>query len=178
MLAASARLELTTPAWRNGKFKGMPCPTPDCPGHIAYSTGTRLAFHACQVCRASVCVTCHRTLEQHENAACDNTVSQYINRMDGRVKKCPDCGSLISHEGGCNTMICESCGMYFCWLCGTLMCHRSTEHAYEIAHNHFRKPSSTHPDRGMFCRPGCEDLLFGNSAMYLARPGNEAYTGE
>ena len=178
MLLASTRREATTPASRDGKYRVLACVTPDCPGYVTYSTGARQAFQVCQVCRTAVCVTCHTTLQNHLDKTCDNAVSQYISCMGGRVKRCPECKSPISHEGGCNTMVCEACGRYFCWLCGTAMCHRSDDHAYEIAHNHYQNAEDVRADRGTFCRPGCEGLLFSTQLEYLARPGNDAYTGE
>ena len=115
MLLASTRREATTPASRDGKYRVLACVTPDCPGYVTYSTGARQAFQVCQVCRTAVCVTCHTTLQNHLDKTCDNAVSQYISCMGGRVKRCPECKSPISHEGGCNTMVCEACALIPGW---------------------------------------------------------------
>jgi hypothetical protein len=36
------------------------------------------------------------------------------------AKQCPNpaCGSWVHREGGCNSILCATCGKSFCWLCG------------------------------------------------------------
>merc|ERR1711879_465836 len=31
---------------------------------------------------------------------------------------CPKCNTHINRSGGCNHMICGSCGQHFCYICG------------------------------------------------------------
>ncbi|XP_072905148.1 E3 ubiquitin-protein ligase RNF144B-like [Hemitrygon akajei] len=48
-----------------------------------------------------------------------NLIERLDSEVDGcpSVRYCPRCSVLMSHQGGCNYMICPSCDYHFCYRC-------------------------------------------------------------
>ncbi|XP_048380353.1 uncharacterized protein LOC125448829 isoform X1 [Stegostoma tigrinum] len=42
------------------------------------------------------------------------------------VRSCPECHALLSHWGGCNNIVCPSCGCCFCYRCLAISFHHGT----------------------------------------------------
>ena len=69
----------------------------------------------------------------HSNAHVGQTCAQYEERIKEEeikvidclkklgTKQCPNCGSHIEKDGGCNHVKCGQCGTCFCWLCLTIV---------------------------------------------------------
>mmetsp|Transcript_101528 Transcript_101528/g.293848 ORF Transcript_101528/g.293848 Transcript_101528/m.293848 type:complete len:985 (-) Transcript_101528:175-3129(-) len=112
------------------------CPRPGC-GH-AVASEPRVGRHgrsACPVVKCSCgmrfCPQCHE-IGGHEPADCQQLRSwreEMAQRGKGdpdadaawfaaNTQSCPKCSTKISRNGGCNHMICGSCGAHFCYVCG------------------------------------------------------------
>lgn len=119
-----------------GKIRLWQCPTPDCKNQMVLPqwwdhskiTDRRRLQH-CLGCKKTICLRCD--VEEHTgvscdayrewkkaNAASDQSYAELIN--SGLIKPCPNCGSPILKNDGCNFMTCSSCkspnGM--CWATG------------------------------------------------------------
>lgn len=78
----------------------------------------------CKDCNSSYCFKCG--CEYHAPTDCktiklwltkcadDSETAHYIS---ANTKDCPECGTCIEKNGGCNHMKCYSCKYEFCWMC-------------------------------------------------------------
>ncbi|KAK2754687.1 hypothetical protein FQN54_006820 [Arachnomyces sp. PD_36] len=100
------------------------CPTPDC-GNIYRCTNTpdpKPPPYTCPNCLKPVCTSCH---EHHGAYSCadhkDNISGRAAVTMELRkkfdIKDCPKCTTSIQKAGGCDSMTCQGCKAYICWLC-------------------------------------------------------------
>ncbi|MHB1953270.1 MAG: Rcat domain-containing protein [Sulfobacillus sp.] len=87
-------------------------------------------------CGASVCIACGVDHFPVEN--CSQVVSWNRENLKGscigRVRACPNCKTLFTHDEGCNSMHCSHCGTAFCWNCGVLQskCEKSCGHTQAV----------------------------------------------
>ncbi|KAI0036179.1 hypothetical protein K488DRAFT_26030, partial [Vararia minispora EC-137] len=96
------------------------CPTPDCAQ--VYRVTTNPTPVRCPACRSTVCTSCHgpghgrsRCRSESQNGH-EEVMGAWIERQEGRVKRCPECGRLLEKMGGCNHITCN-CGAHLCWQC-------------------------------------------------------------
>ena len=113
------------------------CPVPDC-GYavIAANCASCPKLH-CQRpgCNTDFCYHCKQVW--HPNQTCDVArisrnsidISNELSRSQvaqllldiksQRIKMCPGCSVLVTKDDdeSCNHMVCNSCGLEFCWLC-------------------------------------------------------------
>ncbi|KAF2105590.1 hypothetical protein BDV96DRAFT_509093 [Lophiotrema nucula] len=76
----------------------------------------------CLGCETLTCVVCRK--EWKEDHLCEKTADE-VGRPpwlpayseNCRIKLCPNCREWIEHGGGCNSMFCEHCDEYFCFVC-------------------------------------------------------------
>ncbi|KAM7217204.1 hypothetical protein V8F06_007387 [Rhypophila decipiens] len=98
------------------------CPTPDCQQLYRAS---RSALFTCPTCQAVICTGCRSF--SHEGLTCEQEQElmlstggyqelQKVKRELG-IKHCPKCGIMIEKIDGCSHVICEGCGVDFCWSC-------------------------------------------------------------
>lgn len=98
------------------------CPTPNC-RYIMKDKGNQPHTVQCPDCQAQYCSHC--TLPHAENVSCRQAKDQQVSEADKASKKlvqsistrCPQCGTNIQKDGGCNHMTCGKCEHHFCWLC-------------------------------------------------------------
>jgi len=89
---------------------------------------TQCLFAFCTRCRASYhprsqpC-TADMNTEEYRN----EQLTKQLLESQG-VQQCPNCAMAIIKSGGCNKMVCPTCGTSFCWLCRTKL---KKEKAYE-----------------------------------------------
>ena len=89
-------------------IKGIPCPKEECVGIMVR--------WKCRVCTYKMCSRCRETKE--DNHECDQNILDSVNLAKADSKPCPECGTAISKEGGCNEMFCVSCNVSFSWATG------------------------------------------------------------
>jgi hypothetical protein len=80
----------------------------------------------CNSCNINWCCVCnvspyHSNLSclQYQNIEKNTENGKYLSELEskGELKYCPCCKSPTTRTDGCNKMICETCGMKYCWLC-------------------------------------------------------------
>jgi len=109
---------------------------PQCEGP-AFKENPKATVAFCTPCDFRFCITCRdryhpfqrckaleiskevskKDLEKAivSNKCASNTLSTiYIKKY---TKQCPNCGTPILKNGGCNKVICSKCNKFFCWLC-------------------------------------------------------------
>jgi hypothetical protein len=110
------------------------CPTLDCQNIIRIHPQDSIRHTSCENCRATWCRNC-MAQPYHEDMSCleyeaslSNTengklIAKLFN--DGVLKLCPQCRVPITKQQdgqgidlGCNKIICSSCEVKWCWLCG------------------------------------------------------------
>lgn len=78
----------------------------------------------CTGCGEEFCFSCG--LEAHAPATCkqlrlwlqkEQDESETANWVSANTKPCPQCGSTIEKNGGCNHMVCQQCKHEWCWIC-------------------------------------------------------------
>ncbi|KAK0106180.1 hypothetical protein ONS96_003825 [Cadophora gregata f. sp. sojae] len=109
------------------------CPTTDCPtiyrpiprSQQATTQDQNTSSITCTTCLHSICTSCRAI---HTDLTC----REYIDATDGQdalnaykadaanqTKECPSCRVPVEKlQGTCNHMLCVSCGVHFCWVCG------------------------------------------------------------
>jgi IBR domain, a half RING-finger domain/IBR domain len=97
------------------------CPTPNC-NHIFINNNGRRMMMQCPDCRQQYCSNC---LLNHNHLTCEQAVENNItNDPDERAnhdwrqrntRPCPQCGTPIEKNGGCNAMRCRQCNHRFLW---------------------------------------------------------------
>jgi len=101
------------------------CPT--CQGAV-FGGGATSAALQCGECGGAFCFL-HSTAHPPGAAACKEyaaTLARDPNTLATEEEirkssqKCPtpDCGTFMQRVGGCNSLVCSTCGVTFCWLCG------------------------------------------------------------
>ncbi|KAF3904546.1 hypothetical protein ABW21_db0201855 [Orbilia brochopaga] len=70
----------------------------------------------CQNCEKLTCVKCKKAM--HKGLCFESGLKKLAKYARGKqMAMCPKCGSVISKDGGCNTILCR-CGSRFCYRCG------------------------------------------------------------
>lgn len=97
------------------------CPAPRCE-LVVMGSGT---VHSVQCnCGHHFCFRCGE--EAHEPASCAQMLhwtekcmneSETANWILANTRKCPQCGTRIEKNQGCNHMTCRQCKHEFCWIC-------------------------------------------------------------
>jgi hypothetical protein len=95
----------------------------------AYETKPlHISTHPIVNCHACNTEFCYFHSNAHPGDTCElyNKKSLELDRVNIEYannslhsKQCPNCGILVSKEGGCNQIKCGNCGAHFCWLCRT-----------------------------------------------------------
>ncbi|KAK4210314.1 hypothetical protein QBC37DRAFT_292741 [Rhypophila decipiens] len=112
------------------------CPTPDCqqlyracapaaPQTSESNQPARSALFTCPTCQAVICTGCHTfsheglTCEQEQEMMLSTSGYQELQKVKRElgIKHCPKCGIMIEKIDGCSHVICEGCGVDFCWSC-------------------------------------------------------------
>lgn len=78
----------------------------------------------CNTCSGVMCCMCQCEIKKSEDHVCDPHDLEVLRKS----MPCPKCMSLIQHDGGCNDMVCTSCGTKFNWTTGVIMNHTSNTH--------------------------------------------------
>jgi len=86
---------------RNGRYRVVECPQPECVG-VAYAEPGR---------RKAMCFVCEH---QWEVDASGQEPSEEAGFSHG-VRRCPKCKAPIEKDGGCDHMHCSKCGRDFSW---------------------------------------------------------------
>ncbi|CAG9318423.1 unnamed protein product [Blepharisma stoltei] len=90
--------------------KAIHCPVPDCKG-FGYIFPEDLVT-ACSECKAGVCIPCKRgshpglTCEEYEKVNPEENLNDML--LSRNWKRCPNCGSAVEREDGCNFITCTS----------------------------------------------------------------------
>jgi hypothetical protein len=75
----------------------------------------------CPRCGVKYCARCGN--DDHGKAPCppSSSMVQWLGKNAKNTKRCPNCATAVSKNGGCNHMTCAAtaggCGHEFCWLC-------------------------------------------------------------
>lgn len=103
------------------------CPATDCTDIVEYLGGEWASLEEAVVkCSENheFCFRCVR--ENHLPCPCDivkrwikkcEDDSETANWIHAHTQECPECGTIIEKNGGCNHMTCKKCKNEFCWLC-------------------------------------------------------------
>lgn len=119
------------------------CPTLDCPNIIRTHPQDLIMHTNCEMCSTTWCKYC-MTQPYHDGMSClehEASVSatengKLVAKMigEGVLKLCPRCKAPTTKQRdsqgkyvGCNKVICSSCHVKWCWLCG----------ASDISYSHF-----------------------------------------
>jgi hypothetical protein len=81
----------------------------------------------CNTCSGVMCCRCQCEIKKGEVHVCDPHDLEVLRKSN----PCPKCMSLIQHDGGCDDMVCTSCGTKFNWTTGVIMNHTSNTHYNE-----------------------------------------------
>ena len=100
------------------------CTIGSCRG-IALLNGEKVS--KCNTCSGVMCCRCQCEIKKGEDHVCDPHDLEVLRQS----KPCPKCMSLIQHGGGCDDMVCTSCGTKFNWTTGVIMNHTSNTHYNE-----------------------------------------------
>ena len=99
------------------------CVGPNCLT-IIKATESKAKRVICHNCNSSYCFKCGG--EYHAPTDCKTIKlwltkcaddSETANYISAHTKDCPQCGTCIEKNGGCNHMKCYSCKHEFCWMC-------------------------------------------------------------
>ena len=108
----------------NKKF----CPFPDCDSYLELKN-KKEKYISC-LNNHLYCFVCLK--KPHGKLPCDKKnikekdMTQYA--KNNFVKKCPNCGTTIEKNDGCNHITCSKCGHQWCWLCNQ-----------KFSHDHYKK---------------------------------------
>ncbi|KAH0538523.1 hypothetical protein FGG08_004910 [Glutinoglossum americanum] len=104
------------------------CPAPNCEYAVECGIKKRQLNQIVPsvqcTCSHSFCFGC--TLNEHQPTPCSlvkkwlkkcEDDSETANWISANTKECPECGSTIEKNGGCNHMTCRKCKHEFCWIC-------------------------------------------------------------
>ena len=133
------------------------CPNVNCGAEVRGGSTASPAL-TCQRCAQTFCWT-HATA--HPFTDCSEYTSRAdvnaeetlsMNAISATAKACPRCAAWVERTGGCNVIVCASCGGSYCWLCLALLppgdeCERA-KGARRITHHtlHSRhQPTSLRP---------------------------------
>lgn len=98
------------------------CPNANCGAEVRGGSASSPAL-TCQRCAQTFCWT-HATA--HPLTSCSEYTSRAdvsaeetlsLNAISATAKACPKCAAWVERTGGCNVIVCASCGASFCWLC-------------------------------------------------------------
>lgn len=147
---------------RDNKFLRS-CPAPGCGNFAKLALATKTIIVRC-TCGDEYCSGCNQT--SHRPCNCQ-MMEQWRNKMQSDsesenwlklyTRACPKCKAMISKDGGCQYMRCQTCSTAFCWLCMGLFDHKNhdcnrlelgpnaTEAAKSLAKwEHFSKRYASH----------------------------------
>ncbi|KAI9787600.1 MAG: hypothetical protein M1839_000131 [Geoglossum umbratile] len=104
------------------------CPAPNCEYAIECGIKKRelnqIVPSVQCMCSHNFCFGC--ALNEHQPTPCSlvkkwlkkcEDDSETANWISANTKECPECGSTIEKNGGCNHMTCRKCKHEFCWIC-------------------------------------------------------------
>ena len=102
------------------------CPRPACGAQVS-GGGAGAPALTCSACAQEFCwlhATAHpdTTCTEYEARAdviAEETLS--ANAISATAKACPRCAAWVERSGGCNVIVCASCGGSYCWLCLALL---------------------------------------------------------
>lgn len=91
------------------------CSTPDC--DQVYRVTSTTGIFTCGRCVRSCCTACH---VHHPGRGCNETeddvaLARAMSQL--KIRKCPECGTLLQKAFGCNHMTCGGCRAHICWVC-------------------------------------------------------------
>jgi len=99
----------------------------------------------CQRCRTDRCADCGNSA--HQGMSCfkfyldnllPNSMKKWKQESESNRRFCPtiNCHVPVEKSEGCNHMICEKCGVHFCWLCESFIATRTDEIYKHIEKTH------------------------------------------
>ena len=102
------------------------CPGIDCPYVVSIDRLKKLGAVEVVVCTCgkTMCFSCGQ--EPHAPATCKMVAEwqrkladegESANWVNANTKPCPNCGTAIEKNGGCNHITCFKCNSHFCWIC-------------------------------------------------------------
>jgi ariadne-1 len=106
------------------------CPAPGCGNFAKLNIASKVLPIAC-LCGEEYCSGCQQT--SHRPCECammqewNNKIqsdSESANWLKLYTRACPKCKAMISKDGGCQYMRCQTCNTGFCWLCMGLFDHK------------------------------------------------------
>ncbi len=136
-VAAQARAAAA--ARRSGivRLHQPPCPAPECSGLLQHPSQR---YRLCTVCVTSFCADCMATQAAHgaggpASCAALRAAAEQAQRdaafeaavPGAGVKPCPCCLVQTDKTDGCNTIWCDQCLTWWCYLCGEVLV---SAHAY------------------------------------------------
>lgn len=75
----------------------------------------------CPGCKLVYCAKCGNKAHGKDPCPPPSSMLKWLKRNKRGTKRCPNCQTAVSKNGGCNHMTCEvragGCGHEFCWLC-------------------------------------------------------------
>ncbi len=107
------------------------CPAPGCGNFSKLAVTSRPLVVRCS-CSEEYCSGCQQT--SHRPCDCamvqawNNKIqsdSESENWLKLYTRACPKCKAMISKDGGCQYMRCQTCNTGFCWLCMGLFDHKN-----------------------------------------------------
>ncbi|EDO48096.1 predicted protein [Nematostella vectensis] len=119
----------------------------------------------CSKCNTMFCFSCGEKYHAPTDCAtirkwltkCEDD-SETANYITANTKDCPECGSCIEKNGGCNHMQCIKCKHDFCWMCmGTWKSHGSE---YYECSRYKSNPNIANESAGIQAREALKKYLF------------------
>ncbi|XP_074608822.1 E3 ubiquitin-protein ligase ARIH2-like isoform X2 [Acropora palmata] len=152
----------------NDEVKGHPlirwCPGNDC-GCLVKVVESKAKRIWCSNCYSVFCFMCGE--KYHAPTDC-YTIKKWLtkceddsetaNYITANTKDCPNCGSCIEKNGGCNHMQCIKCKHDFCWMCcGNWRTHGSE---YYECSRYKSNPNIVNESAGIQAREALKKYLF------------------
>lgn len=121
------------------------CAHPGCNSGQLYDSGPCLSREVtCIKCQRKTCsfhgIPWHTglTCDEYDRIRRDETPSKKW--IQKNTKQCPQCFRNIEKNGGCDHMVCRSCGHEFCWKCfaNYRLIYRQGLHEHRMTCSHYR----------------------------------------